>query len=1316
MVAGDLNRDGWPDLVMVDTARNVVSVRLAAGGLAYGAPTDYPVGLGPRTAAIGDLNGDGALDVVVANADGHSCSVLLGNGTGGLGAATTYTLSSDRYPQVVRLEDLDRDSDLDICLSGKFGTAQAIVLPGNGDGTFGDGKVLGSAGNEEEGLAVADLNGDGRLDLLTADSTANDVSVFLGDTTAPTGVILINGGAEYTNTTSVLIDCTGVAGAAEMRFCNQGGDWSSWGLWQATKSWTLTAGDGTKTVEAEFRDAGHNTLAVSDSIELDTAPPSGTMVINGDAVTTASRNVTLNSSVTGATEMQFRDAGGTWSGWETYAAARPWTISGPDGDRVVEAEYRDAALNVLDTSDHIVLDTTPPSTVARNDATGQLLDSSQWWRSPLQVRLTGSDSLSGVATITYRLDGGPPQVASGSGLQWSTSLAVIGEPDHSLEYWSVDAAGNEELPHHTLTVHIDDTPPNVSVPQLIGTHGLSDWYISPVTVRLTGSDARSGLAGLFWSLSGPGSWTLYNDASPPQVEWQGQRPFYYRAVDNVGWERWSSQTIKIDTHDPNTDYWTDETPSSWGWYKTIVHAELRPMDDGSGPAQLNVSVDHPTPYPTWTPYPDPEGTPYPVTLAGEGTHTLQYYAQDTAGRQETVRYREVKIDMTPPETTTNCSDSFFDAWHDSAVSVGLIATDGGGGGGGAGVAYTQGQVDGAGFSNEAEVEVPAPPDGDNDGLHVVQYRAMDMADNYETARTCSVKIDTTAPRTTDDAPGGACEEEVVVTLTPRDDPPESRTGQLTSGVASTEYSIDGGSYLSGDTVDVPAPPDGDNDGLHTIRYHSTDNAGNEEEVRTCTVLIDTSTLDVPPPPWRAQGSGTTDTLRGVVAVTDKEAWAVGLNGRVLRTTDGGQTWEERDTGTTQSFFDVYTTGGGGGAGHGCWVVGAQGKVLHSTDGGASWNDCDFTTANLYAVAVVDPETVWVAGAGGLIARSSDGGGTWEYGVSGTAEPIYDLSFFDEERGWACGYDGTILATADGGATWEKEESGTTQTLRSISFFDGLTGIAVGANGTMLRTTDGGTTWTSVSVTSTSLFGVHTCGGGGSGAYGGACGAGGLILFTSDAGQHWVSEPSGTTNTLYAADFTPNPIGWAVGDAGTLLNRDPIPPETGDDAPAGWQREEVTVHLTPSDVGSGVAGTSYSVDGGGWGDGRVVVVPAPSNGANDGTHTISYRSTDNAGNEEEVRTCEVRIDTQPPETTDNHDTLPHQRFVLRLEAHDSWSDACATQYRLDGGSWQSGTSLRLVMSTRHRVRLGPGVHTIEYYSTDSAGNVEEVRSCQVILGR
>src|SRR5439155_7125695 len=112
------------------------------------------------------------------------------------------------------------------------------------------------------------------------------------------------------------------------------------------------------------------------------------------------------------------------------------------------------------------------------------------------------------------------------------------------------------------------------------------------------------------------------------------------------------------------------------------------------------------------------------------------------------------------------------------------------------------------------VAIAAPADHSNDGAHTIAYRSIDAAGNVEPERTTTVRIDTAAPATSDDAPAGWSNHGVTVTLAAAD---------AGAGVASTELKLDAApAWSAGTSVTIPAPADHSNDGAHTITYRSTD--------------------------------------------------------------------------------------------------------------------------------------------------------------------------------------------------------------------------------------------------------------------------------------------------------------------------------------------------------------------------------------------------------------------------------------------------------------------------------------------------------------
>jgi hypothetical protein len=181
----DVNGDHKPDLVVANGGSNTVGVLLGNGdgtfqpAVTYGSGAFYPVSV-----AVADLNGDGKADIVVANECGSvTCDgwvvVLLGNGNGTFQAAVTYS-SGGTYAESVAVADVNGDGKPDLLVSG--GTKGAVgVLLGNGNGTFQPAKTYLTDGTYPFSLAVADVNGDGKLDLVAANSWSGTVGVLLGN-------------------------------------------------------------------------------------------------------------------------------------------------------------------------------------------------------------------------------------------------------------------------------------------------------------------------------------------------------------------------------------------------------------------------------------------------------------------------------------------------------------------------------------------------------------------------------------------------------------------------------------------------------------------------------------------------------------------------------------------------------------------------------------------------------------------------------------------------------------------------------------------------------------------------------------------------------------------------------------------------------------------------------------------------------------------------------------------------------------------------------------------------------------------------------
>ncbi|GEM_PF-3348768 len=239
-----------------------------------------------------------------------------------------------------------------------------------------------------------------------------------------------------------------------------------------------------------------------------------------------------------------------------------------------------------------------------------------------------------------------------------------------------------------------------------------------------------------------------------------------------------------------------------------------------------------------------------------------------------------------------------------------------------------------------------------------------------------------------------------------------------------------------------------------------------------------------------------------------------------------QGWVTLTTNVTNTFSfilvtdtDVVVTGG------------SNGLILNSTNGGASWNQQNSGTTNFLKCVASQPNgNLWAVGQNGTILRRNDT--DWVPQTPVTSKWLNGICFADTDRGWIVGQDGTILNTTNGGSNWTLQTSGTTKWLNSVHANDTDNVIIAGDSGCVLRTTNGGALWTLLTPKTNEWLGAACL-------YdknkGWVSGSGGVLMpFTDTLGNPLTL---GTTDGIMGLGFARNGDvfrGFGVGDNGTIF--------------------------------------------------------------------------------------------------------------------------------------------------------------------------------------
>ena len=469
-----------------------------------------------------------------------------------------------------------------------------------------------------------------------AGNISNSVSdAIILDTLAPTGnSVQIDKGAISVNNINVTLTLEST-GATEMCVSNTS-NCTNWENFTTSKSWTITDGDGTKTIYVWYKDkAGNISDYVTDRIILDTVAPAGNSVtINSGATYTTSTNVTLTLASEGATEMCISNTS-TCTNWEDYLASKSHTLQSGDGEKTIYVWYRDLAGNETNyVSDKITLDTAAPT------GNSVAINSGEAYTNTSSVTLTlGSSGASEMCVSNTNSCSNWENYTTSK--NWSLGTS---DGEKTVYVWYRDLAGNVTSTYVSDTIILDtEAPTNSSV-----TINNGATYTTSTTVTLTLSSTGASEMCIS-NTNSCSSWETYSTSKTHTLtSGEGTKTVYVWYKDAAGnaTPSYVTNTINYDSSNPTLTVTAPTGTSSSS--PTYVRASSYTV---SGTATDSYGIESVTINGTKVTLDANGAFSKNLTLTEGSVTTVKVIATDKAGKTATVT-RYVSYDVSAPTNSS----------------------------------------------------------------------------------------------------------------------------------------------------------------------------------------------------------------------------------------------------------------------------------------------------------------------------------------------------------------------------------------------------------------------------------------------------------------------------------------------------------------------------------------------------------------------------------------------------------------------------------------------------------------------------------------